>query len=193
MHSAQMCTDSVSPHCSAAISNLICFAIWPVSATDNLEQGLETCLLSFSTLLDLLTATFLLDKPDTHTSVDNLEAAANAHTSAFTQFKAVLADAKHESLFDSRISGPRAVRADHMVQCLTRMAQHITGLRGGTSLQAELLDRNRRSTADAERLTDPNGTRVVGEKPRRDLGSAEDDFAAFREAVGEDLRALTVR
>ena len=45
----------------SAISNAICFLVWPQSATSKLQIDLNNTLTSFSTLLDMLTKTFLLE------------------------------------------------------------------------------------------------------------------------------------
>ncbi|WVQ80167.1 hypothetical protein IAT38_002272 [Cryptococcus sp. DSM 104549] len=44
------------------ITNFICFTVFPVSATSKLQLSISKSLNSFSTLLDLLTSTFLLEK-----------------------------------------------------------------------------------------------------------------------------------
>ncbi len=178
----------LNPPLLASISNLVCFLLWPESATSKLESGFTSCLDSFDTLLNLLTATFLLDRPPSDTTYEILARAVDAHTSAFTKLKAHLADAKHERAFDSRISGVQAQRSDAIVHSLTRLAQHLTGLRGGTTLQSELIEANRQhSDSDSGEVSE--SSTEAGDSGMTAVG---DLFLDFREIIGPELRSLTV-
>ncbi len=79
--------------CGTIISNLACYGLWPVSATDNLQKSIKSSLDSFSTLLGLLSATFLLDRPPDNTTQESMEQAVKAHTDAFTVLKTTLNEA----------------------------------------------------------------------------------------------------
>ena len=59
----------------AIVSNLVCYCIWPQSATVNLQDNMTKTLDSFSTLLRMLTNTFLLDEPLHQPSHDKLQKA----------------------------------------------------------------------------------------------------------------------
>jgi hypothetical protein len=163
--------------------------LWPVSSTSKLENGFSSCLDSFDTLLGLLTATFLLDRPPSDTTHASLSKAVDDHSSAFTKLKADLADARHERYFDRRISGKMAKRSDAVVQSLTRLAQHLTGLRGGTTLQSELIEANQDVENDSDR-TSSDASSDDGELDS--LTAVRDLFMDFRDIIGPDLRDLAV-
>lgn len=77
-----------------------------------------------------------------------------------------------------------------MVHSLTRLAQHLTGLRGGTTLQSELIEENRqRSEVESDEVFRGN-SKDPGDTGMTALG---DLFVEFREIVGPELRSLTVR
>lgn len=92
----------------AGISNIICFSLWPSSATTRLQTSIGKTLESFATLLNLLGATFLLDRPDA--SYQTLSVAVKAHDDAFTKLKADLAEAQHEKLVDGRMDSRQQER-----------------------------------------------------------------------------------
>ncbi|GAA5989156.1 hypothetical protein JCM5350_005105 [Sporobolomyces pararoseus] len=119
----------------SAISNAVCLLVWPQSATSKLQTDLNRTLTSFSTLVDMLTKTFLLD--DVSTRPQTLQKAIDTHQSTFTTLKASLSQAKYE-IFDSRMSGTTRVY-DSAVSSMTRLAQGLTGMRAGCSLQWDLL------------------------------------------------------
>ncbi|GAA5904128.1 uncharacterized protein JCM6883_002089 [Sporobolomyces salmoneus] len=117
------------------ISNAVCLLVWPQSATSKLQTDLNRTLTSFSTLIDMLTKTFLLD--DVSTRPQTLQKAIDTHQSTFTTLKASLSQAKYE-IYDSRMAGTTRVY-DSAVSCMTKLAQGLTGMRAGCSLQWDLL------------------------------------------------------
>lgn len=123
----------------ATVSNLVCYLVWPQLATTNLQDNMTKTLDSFSTLLRMLTNTFLLEEPLHQPSHDKLQKAIQSHQSSFTSLKKNLAEA-HSEWFSG---GPRgdstAEQAyEDAVDSLNRLAQHLNGLRSGTRLQYDL-------------------------------------------------------
>jgi len=117
----------------------VCYCVWPQSATANLQENVTKTLGSFSTLLQLLTSTFLLEAPLHQPSHEKLQMAVENHQASFTSLKKNLAEAHSEWL----IAGPDSrnkygAAYEDAVDSLNRLAQHLNGLRGGTRLQYEL-------------------------------------------------------
>jgi len=121
------------------ISALVCVLIFPSSATTRLQNSIARSLKSFSTLLDLLTSTFLLEKAIIKESKSALKDAVSNHASAFKTLKTDLAEAKHERIFDPRIRGNKLKLYDAAIGSLARLAQHLNGLRSSTRLQEDLI------------------------------------------------------
>ncbi|KAJ4490925.1 Fusaric acid resistance protein-like-domain-containing protein [Lentinula aciculospora] len=145
--------------CGAAVSNIVCYLIWPQSATDTLRSNMTKTLDSYSTLLGMLTDTFLLEEPLHPRSQGRIQRAVEAHQSSFTSLKKNLKEAKSEWIFwgryrtpsnssyyftksaslrDSDNDGGRKKAYQDAVDSLNRLAQHLNGLRSGTRLQYEL-------------------------------------------------------
>ncbi|BGP68500.1 hypothetical protein NBRC10513v2_001833 [Rhodotorula toruloides] len=120
----------------SVISNLVCFLVWPQSATTQFQTDLDRTLDSFSTLLDMLARTFLLD-PDYAITSTELKRAIETHKSTFTTLRTSLSQAKYE-VFDRRISG-RTTIYDSVVAKMQHLAQGLTGMRAGCSLQFDIL------------------------------------------------------
>ena len=123
----------------AAVSNLVCYVVWPQRATVNLQENMTKTLDSFSTLLQMLTETFLLEEPLHQPSHSKLQKAIASHQSSFTSLKKNLGEA-HSEWFSGGPSGDStAGRAyEDAVDSLNRLAQHLNGLRSGTQLQYDL-------------------------------------------------------
>ena len=124
----------------AICSNLVCYILWPQSATANLQENVIKTLDSFSTLLQMFTSTFLLEEP-IHYRQDKLQNAINSHQASFTSLKKNLKEAHSEWFYggpsgSSRLSSGKAY--EDAVDCLNRLAQHLNGLRSGISLQFDL-------------------------------------------------------
>lgn len=131
------------------ISNFVCFTLWPGSAAAKLQGDINKTLDSFATLITMLARTFLLEE-EMSTSVKHLKKAINAHEASFTGLKTSLADAKLE-LLDPRIQRS-ANEYDAIVKSMTRLAQNLTGLRSGCTLQNDILRarKQRRATLQSE-------------------------------------------
>ncbi|KAG9316913.1 Fusaric acid resistance protein-like-domain-containing protein [Chiua virens] len=122
------------------ISNIVCFSLWPQSATYNLQINMTKTLDSFSTLFGMITNTFLLEEPIRKPSNEKMQRAVENHQSSFTSLKKSLAEASSEWVGtldeQERILSKQAY--GDAVDSLTRLAQHLSGLRSGTRLQYEL-------------------------------------------------------
>lgn len=121
------------------ISNVVCFYVWPQSATTNLQSDIVRNLRGFSTLLRVLTKTFLLEDPSNfHFKSDRIKRAIDDHHDSFTSLKKNLSEAKLESLFDLRMRGMTHKYVE-ATDSLNRLAQHLTGLRSSCGLQHQIM------------------------------------------------------
>ena len=136
----------------AAISNLVCFLLFPETATDALRyepnsvielllirrsmhrSDISNTLNSYSTLLEVLTRTFVLDD-EIYLDRDKLQKAVAHHQSSFTSLKKNLAESKSEWVILCRSTNAY----DDAVKSLNKLAQHLGGLRSGTSIESEII------------------------------------------------------
>ncbi|KAF7325068.1 ArAE-2 domain-containing protein [Mycena kentingensis (nom. inval.)] len=175
--------------CGAITSNLVCYAIWPHSATTALQANMAKTLDSFSTLLNLLTNAFLLEEGLQQPSHERLLKAVANHQGSFTGLKKSLKEAQSEWVSGSQ---PRSRAYEDAVASMNRLAQHLNGLRGGTRLQYDLakagvlggrkLDGNGKNRADASR---------GGEDETVMLEAAAEMFGELVEDVGPPLKELS--
>jgi hypothetical protein len=101
---------------------------------------------SFSTLLSMLTGTFLLEEDAAaRRSEDVIQKAIASHQASFTSLKKSLDEARSEAIFGGPSSpsykgGRKSLGQayEDAVDSLNRLGQHLNGLRGGTRLQFEL-------------------------------------------------------
>ena len=194
----------------ALISNLVCMTLWSQSAKKNLQANMVKTLDSFSTLLSLLTSTFLLEDEYFQPSQEKISKAVADHQAAFTGLKKNLAEARSEWLCGGP-TGPSGSGGDpygDAVDSLTRLAQHLNGLRSGTSLQYDLVKTHRDAKVAIRRLSHGGSTftnaleteLVKGKAASDGVGNAENvtlraAAAMFGDLVGEldsPLRALSV-
>ncbi|TFK44661.1 Fusaric acid resistance protein-like-domain-containing protein [Crucibulum laeve] len=140
--------------CGSVVSNLVCHFIWPQTATSNLQTNMAKTLDSFSTLLIMLTKSFLLENQteSRHAYLEKVQNAVESHQNSFTSLKKNLNEAKSEWLlrgnsdvsnslgFKSAIRNEKARRKayEDAVDSMNRLAQHLNGLRSGMRLQHEL-------------------------------------------------------
>ncbi|GAA5896763.1 hypothetical protein JCM6882_005029 [Rhodosporidiobolus microsporus] len=169
------------------ISNVICFLVWPQSATDKLQADLNKTLSSFGTLVEMLTKTFLLDT-DFSVRPADLKKSIDAHQSSFTTLKTSLSQAKWE-VFDSRIAGPSITKAyDAAVESMTRLAQGLTGMRAGCALQWEIMKAREEGRLKFPAEEAEGGARK-GEK--QVLWDEMVVLERFKEHVGPSLQSLS--
>lgn len=167
------------------ISNLVCFGVFPTTATTRLQNSISRSLASFSTLLDLLTSTFLLEKQVLRSTQTSLRQAIDDHAKAFKTLKADLAESKHERVLDPRIRGRKLKLYDAAIGSLGRLAQHLSGMRGSTRLQETLIRTIREGKVDIDAETKPGET---GDDLARDANL----FMRFRDLAGQQMNNLNV-
>ncbi|KAG5735641.1 hypothetical protein E4T56_gene6971 [Termitomyces sp. T112] len=131
--------------CGSLISNIVCYLIWPQSAIDNLQTNMTKTLDSFSTVLSMLTNTFLLEG-GSHNQVhlDKMQRAVENHQSSFTSLKKSISEARTEWFGRGNPAGALPEDTgkwayEDAVDSLNRLGQHLNGLRSGTRLQYELM------------------------------------------------------
>jgi len=174
------------------ISALVCVLIFPSSATTRLQNSISKSLKSFSTLLDLLTSTFLLEKAVIKESKSALKDAVQNHASAFKTLKSDLAEAKNERIFDSRIRGNKLKLYDAAIGSLARLAQHLNGLRSSTRLQEELIRTARegsRSMSVGSAGPSPLAPSIAGDE---EMSASIRLLTRFRHLAGSQLDDLVV-
>ncbi|KAJ7590150.1 Fusaric acid resistance protein-like-domain-containing protein [Mycena floridula] len=188
------------------VSNVVCYLIWPQTATSNLQTNMTKTLDSFSTLLSLLTNTFLLEEGLHHPSLEKLHKAVENHQNSFTGLKLNLQEARSEWYFWMRPRNPslpangapmitgnvRTIAYENAVDSLNRLAQHLNGLRGGTRLQYELT----RAGAVKPKGAEHGKNKVAeGELFEDDetvmLKAAAEMFGDLVEDMGPPLKALS--
>ena len=183
---------------TGCISALICVLIFPSSATTRLQNSISKSLKSFSTLLDLLTSTFLLQKATIKESNSTLKDAVQNHASAFKTLKSDLAEAKHERIFDPRIRGNKLALYDAAIGSLARLAQHLNGLRSSTRLQEDLI-RAAREGSRSMNVDLLGGSASAEPSPVAPSGTVDEEMSAsirlltrFRQLAGNQLDDLVV-
>ncbi|KAG6845404.1 hypothetical protein H0H87_009751 [Tephrocybe sp. NHM501043] len=130
--------------CGSLVSNLVCYLIWPQSAIDGLQTNMTKTLDSFSTVLSMLTNTFLLEGGvHNKAHLDKMQRAVENHQSSFTSLKKSLFEARTEWFLRGEPAGAlpddTGKRAyEDAVDSLNRLGQHLNGLRSGTRLQYDL-------------------------------------------------------
>ncbi|KAF8143351.1 hypothetical protein K438DRAFT_1876211 [Mycena galopus ATCC 62051] len=168
--------------CGSAVSNLVCYAIWPQSATSGLQANMTKTLDSFSTLLTLLT--------NAHERL--MKAVAN-HQSSFTSLKKNLKEAQSEWVKGSGgAPGGGLGRAyEDAVDSLNRLAQHLNGLRGGTNLQYDLTKAGvvgQNKKANGKQRAAEHASIVVEDEQAAMLKAAAEMFGDLVDDLGPPLK-----
>lgn len=151
---------------------------------------------SFASLLDMTTQTFLLHE-NYHPNHEVLLRAVEEHQKSFTSLKKNLVEAKSEwrdyrmRAASRSLEGSEYELYDAAVEGLTRIAQHMNGLRDGTRLQFEMAAQGLRfkQPEAGEEGADINLNRDTS---KESSGSAS-VFEELVEDVGPPLDALAVR
>ena len=156
---------------------------------------------SFSTLLPMLTGTFLLERGSHITDMEKIQRAVEDHQNSFTTLRKSLTEAKSEwvlarsaadtsytfGISGGNLSGRESYEA--AVDCFNRLGQHLNGLRSGTRLQYDL--------TKARTKHHPGQTQAAGNDSDVDeaapLQTAATMFGDLAEELGSPLRALSVR
>ena len=119
------------------ISNVVCFCLWPQTATKKLQDDMCKTLDSFSTLLSTLVCSFLLEEPPTK-SREKLHQAVQNHQTSFTSLKSNLSDAKTEMVSNSATLDTLPKAYEDAVDSMNRLGQHLNGLRSGSNFQYDI-------------------------------------------------------
>lgn len=166
---------------------------------------------SFATLLGMVTSTFLLEEPIRKPSHEKMQRAVENHQSSFTSLKKSLDEARSEWFGilgeQERVLSKQAY--GDAVDSLTRLAQHLNGLRSGTRLQYELSKAQRDGKLvlrrPSEGVRDEHAPSGLKGKTQYSLASQSDDleeallraaaemFGDLVDDVGPPLKALSVR
>lgn len=190
--------------CGSLVSNLVCFIVWPQTATENLQSNMIKTLSSFSTLLSMLTNGFLLENENfiKRTGIEKAQKAVENHQNSFTSLKKNLHEAKKEWLDSGDRAGTsvigivassrnrRKLAYEDAVDSLNRLAQHLNGLRSSTRLQYDL------TRSGVYKKSKGKGIRIHDQSIALDenlmLKAAADMFGALVDEVGPPLKTLTV-
>ncbi|WVQ95062.1 hypothetical protein IAU59_002154 [Kwoniella sp. CBS 9459] len=189
------------------ITNVVCFTVFPSSATSRLQNSISTSLNSFSTLLDLLTSTFLLEKTIIKENRVSIKDAIKSHSAGFKKLKTDLSEAKAERVLDPRIRGPKLHLYDAALASLARLAQHLSSLRSSTRLQESLIRAVREGKVNTEIFaTDRDHAKLsmsiigkIDDIPRpashgdTDIETSVRLFRKFREMAGDEMDTLNNR
>ncbi|KAF8320692.1 hypothetical protein DL93DRAFT_2052449 [Clavulina sp. PMI_390] len=161
------------------ISNLICALIWvrPQRSRSDFVNSLN----SFAVLLSMLTRTFLLEE-DLHPNHAKLLRAVKDHEATFTSLKRSHGEAKSEWWNANIQASEEAYEA--AIGNMTRLAQHVGGLRSGLNLQKELAVR----TGISKSASGNNTTIIMGESVIVD--ALEKSFGEFVDELAPPMRAL---
>ncbi|CAD6974670.1 unnamed protein product [Tilletia controversa] len=185
------------------VSNVICFLIWPQSACTNLQEDIVRNLSGFSTLLKVLTKTFLLDDPSQfHYNSERIKRAIDSHHASFISLRKNLQEAKMEAFVDARMRhvSDRYVKA---VESMNRLAQHLTGLRSSCGLQHQIMmDRRRNEMTNelgededpfADPVKQPGSEDSSYQRRKRGLDTLQaraSSFEHFAANIGPHMRSL---
>jgi hypothetical protein len=189
--------------CGSLVTNVVCYVIWPQTATENLQNNMTKTLDSFSTLLSMLTNGFLLENDNfiRKTGIEKVQKAVENHQSSFTSLKKNLAEAKKEWLDNGERASTRVLgmvpsrrnlrkRAyEDAVDSLNRLAQHLNGLRSSTRLQYDLTKAGAYRSKRKGMKIHEQGIAVDESEM---LKAAADMFGGLVDEVGPPLKALTV-
>ncbi|KAJ7678691.1 hypothetical protein B0H17DRAFT_102075 [Mycena rosella] len=180
--------------CGSVTSNLVCYTIWPQSATSALQANMTMTLDAFSTLLGLLTNDFLLEEGLQRPSHERLMKAVANHKSSFTSLKKSLKEAQSEWVRGSGIApGGGLDRAyEDAVDSLNRLAQHLNALRSGTRLQYDL---TKAGVLGQSHITPTHGKQkapdAISVEETVMLNAAAEMFGDLVEELGPPLKALS--
>ncbi|KAG6820973.1 hypothetical protein H0H93_008602 [Arthromyces matolae] len=130
--------------CGSGVSNLVCYLIWPQSAISSLQTNMTKTLDSFSTVLSMLTNTFLLEGGvHKKAHLDKMQKAVENHQNSFTSLKKSVSEARTEWFLRGNPAGALPEDTgkqayEDAVASINRLGQHLNGLRSGTRLQYDL-------------------------------------------------------
>lgn len=177
LYTAKKCLKCPPVSQSCTITHDQCTDVLITSNRSDITNSLS----SFAVLIEMLTRTFLLEE-DLHPKHSNLLRAVKDHESTFTSLKKSLSEAKSE-WWNSKIQH-NSVAYDSAIDSMTRLAQHVGGLRSGLNLQRELAMRS-------------DGVTWSSAAPRNSTSLSEVDalqkaFGDFVDELSPPMHSLTV-
>ncbi len=159
---------------------------------------------SFSTLLPMITRLFLLENnAESHImDLEKVQQAVENHQNSFTSLKMNIREAKTEWTLTRSDNDESGVGEGHInrsgcrayedaIGCLNRLAQHLNGLRSGTSLQQDFT----RAGLSRSKNSLPNSGHSGEEQEIDDqvlLNAAAAIFGDLVDELGPPLKALSV-
>ncbi|KAI8456293.1 Fusaric acid resistance protein-like-domain-containing protein [Phakopsora pachyrhizi] len=166
------------------ISNLTCIGFWRGSATGQLQNNINSTIESFTTLIGMLTKTFLLDET-IYADQEGLKKAIDKHLASFTSLKQSL-DAASYDFFEPKIQRSQSSYKE-LVDSMNRLAQHLAGLRSGCGLQHEIME-----AARVKKGCDHPDSQSIrsGISSSSDFEPTKQVFVAFCESIGPELKTL---
>ncbi|KAF8459390.1 Fusaric acid resistance protein-like-domain-containing protein [Terfezia claveryi] len=114
----------------------VALILWPSSAVDELRNSMVKSTDSFSTLLSIITKSFLTGSEDMLLHSTYLEACKD-HRLVFTSMSKQLIEAKYEHYVKGTEKQYRL--ESKLVDCMQKLAQHIGGLQSASKSQMKLL------------------------------------------------------
>ncbi|KAF8422669.1 Fusaric acid resistance protein-like-domain-containing protein [Tirmania nivea] len=117
-------------------STAVALTLWPSSAADELRKSMVKSTDSFSTLLSIITKSFLTGSEDMLSLSTYLEA-CKGHRLVFTSMSKQLMEAKYEHYVKGTEKQYRL--ESKLVDCMQKLAQHIGGLQSASKSQMKLL------------------------------------------------------
>lgn len=168
----------------ALVSNIVCALLWPQRATKNLHTTMAQTLDSFSTVLKMITQTFLLEEESLLlVNQEKLDKATKDHQGSFTKLKKDLGEAESEwfaggparpasipssssttSITAAAYRGHLGQAYEDAVDSLNRLGQHLNGLRSGISVQFELIKASKDGKLTLRNRKQSQGTPTVDDK-----------------------------
>ena len=152
---------------------------------------------SFSTVLSMLTRTFLLEG-GVHKKhhLEKMQQAVEGHQSSFTNLKKSLSEARTEWINQGRNTDPNTGKRAYgdAVDCLNRLGQHLNGLRSGTRLQYDLTKAGVVKVKNGKKTNIPVALDVSMEddEEKAMLKAAAVMFGDLVDDLGPPLKALSV-
>ena len=184
------------------ISNVVCFCLWPQTATKKLQDDMRKTHDSFSTLLSTLVCSFLLEEPPTK-SREKLHRAVQNHQTSFTSLKGNLIDAKTEMIPSSATLDILSKAYEDAVDSMNRLGQHLNGLRSGSNFQYDITKKYQKLQGRGEPEPAPTDVPMVAqdskgkapaasvEEETQLLNAAVDIFGDIVGELGPPLKALS--
>ncbi|KAJ6488997.1 Fusaric acid resistance protein-like-domain-containing protein [Mycena sanguinolenta] len=177
--------------CGSVTSNLVCYIIWPLSATSALQVNMTTTLDSFATLLELVTDVFLHEEGLHQPIHERLAKAVADQQSSFKSLKKNLKEAQIEWIVWRGGVGRVGRAYEDAVDSMNRLGQHLNGLRGGTRLQYDLAQPTRTEVIQGKKAcTNVEGSSNQSSEPTTS-GKAATEFGNLFDELRAPMKELS--